>query len=201
VLTHPDPAPHHGFTLVEAMVTLSILAILMAVGAPSLFTFIQNQQIRSSAEELQSGLTLARNEALRRNAPVSLWMVDQTTAACALSANGGAWVVSQNSPAGACNAAPSETAAPRLVQSRGQRESGRGVIVAATDAAGASASCITFNGFGLAETACTGGGNPVARIGLSQSGARSLQLTISSGGAVKVCDPSITDPANATICP
>lgn len=196
------PRRSQGFTLVEAMVTLSILAIVMAVGAPSLFTFIQNQQIRSSAEELQSGLTLARNEALRRNARVSLWLVDQNGAGCALSSNGGAWVVSQDNPAGSCNADPSDSVAPRLVQTRGQSENGRGVIVAATDAGGAATSCITYNGFGTAEATCAGGGNPVARIDLSQTGTgtRALRVNISAGGAVKTCDPaSATN--SPTACP
>jgi type IV fimbrial biogenesis protein FimT len=203
VLDPGAPRRSQGFTLVEAMVTLSIVAIVMAVGAPSLFTFIQNQQIRSSAEELQAGLTLARNEALRRNAHVSLWLVDQNGAGCARSSNGGAWVVSQDNPAGSCDADPSDSAAPRLVQTRGQGESGRGVIVAAIDAGGAATSCITYNGFGIAEPACAGGGNPVAQIGLSQTGTgtRALRLNISAGGAVKTCDPAVTDITNPTACP
>jgi type IV fimbrial biogenesis protein FimT len=195
------PAAHRGFTLVEAMVALAILSILMAVGAPAMHTFIQNQQIRSSAEELQSGITLARNEALRRNARVTLWMVDQLSASCALSSSGNAWVVSQDNPAGACGATASESNAPRLIQSRGPRESGRGTILAATDSTSVATNCITFNGFGMAEAACTGGGAPLAQVNLSQTGARALRLKISPGGAARVCDPSITDNTNPAICP
>ncbi len=200
MLTPKRHASWPGFTLIEALVALAILASLMSLGAPSLASFVRNQQIRGSLQDLQSGLTLARTEAMRRNARVSLWLVDQISASCALSANGAAWVVSRDNPAGACNAAASSRQAPRLVQSRGRGENGSGVLVTAVDAGGAPANCVSFNGFGMPEATC-GAGNPVARIDLAQSGARTLRLLIGAGGALQVCDPSITDTSNAAACP
>lgn len=61
-----------GFTLVELMVTVAVVAILLAVGAPQLRTFIQKQQVNGDLQALASAITLARTEALKRSANVSL---------------------------------------------------------------------------------------------------------------------------------
>ena len=56
-----------GFTLVELMVTLSLLGILSALAAPSFSVWLRNSQVRTVAETLQSGIRLAQAEAIRRN--------------------------------------------------------------------------------------------------------------------------------------
>ena len=61
-----------GVTLIELMVTLSVMAILMAVGAPSLQTFVRNNQLRTAANEMQVALGYARSEAIKRGVPVTV---------------------------------------------------------------------------------------------------------------------------------
>lgn len=70
-LTSPK-AKSHGFTLVELMVTVAIAAILLTVGVPSMRNMIESQRARSISGELHSALTLARSEAIKRNANVTL---------------------------------------------------------------------------------------------------------------------------------
>jgi type IV fimbrial biogenesis protein FimT len=70
-----------GFTLVEIMVAVGVSAILMAIAVPTMRSFIENSRIRAASESLQNGLSLARNEAVRRNeriefvAQVTGWVV------------------------------------------------------------------------------------------------------------------------------
>jgi type IV fimbrial biogenesis protein FimT len=61
-----------GFTLIEMLVVLSILAILLAVVAPSMRGFLQSQHVKSVAYDLTADLLLARSEALKRNGEVSI---------------------------------------------------------------------------------------------------------------------------------
>jgi type IV fimbrial biogenesis protein FimT len=61
-----------GFTLIELMVTLSVLAILLAIGIPSLQMFIQNSRLQSQSASLMGDLNYARAEAVRLGSPVAV---------------------------------------------------------------------------------------------------------------------------------
>ena len=61
-----------GFTLLELMVTVSIAAILLAVGVPSYITFIDNNRVTSQANDLLYSVNMARSEAIKRGANVRL---------------------------------------------------------------------------------------------------------------------------------
>lgn len=61
-----------GFTLIEMMVTIAVLAVLVAIATPSFTTVINNNRLTSQANELVAALHTARSEALKINAPVSV---------------------------------------------------------------------------------------------------------------------------------
>jgi len=65
------PAKPSGFTLIELMVGLAILALLLLLGLPSFTTYLRNSEIRSTAESIVNGLRAAAAEAANRNAPVT----------------------------------------------------------------------------------------------------------------------------------
>lgn len=61
-----------GFTLIELMVTLAVLAVVIAVAAPS-FTLVHNSsRLSAAANELVGSLQIARMDAIRLNGRVSL---------------------------------------------------------------------------------------------------------------------------------
>ena len=197
VLDHMNKRPY-GFTLIELLITLAVFALLLMVGLPSMTTWLQNQQIRTSAEGLQAGLQLARAEALRRNAPVRFQLVDTLTAACALANNGTNWVVSINDPTGLCDVPESDTAAPLTIQKRSGAEGSPNAVV---NAAGGSS--VVFNGLGRAS------GAAITQIAVTNTSGglcqpagsmRCLQLNISSGGQVRMCDPAVTDNTDPRFC-
>lgn len=55
-----------GFTLIELMVTLALVAILMTVAVPSLTTFQRNAQLTSFSNTLLASINAARGEAMKR---------------------------------------------------------------------------------------------------------------------------------------
>lgn len=59
-----------GFTLVELMVTVAVLAIVAAIAAPSFRNLLLNSRLTAAANELSAALQGARMEALRTNARV-----------------------------------------------------------------------------------------------------------------------------------
>lgn len=89
--THSHPG---GFTLVELMVTLAVVAILVAIGAPQLAAFVNKQQVRADMNNLISAIHLARSEAMKRSGVVTICPLASATAtppACATNPGKTAW--------------------------------------------------------------------------------------------------------------
>lgn len=61
---------HNGFTLIELMIVVALVAILAAVGVPSFREFIQNNRLATQANTFLTGLKLARSEAVKRGVNV-----------------------------------------------------------------------------------------------------------------------------------
>lgn len=64
----PYVTTHHarGFTLIELMVVVAMLAILASLAAPSFADAIRRQRVESMREEMLASMTLAKAEAITR---------------------------------------------------------------------------------------------------------------------------------------
>ncbi len=61
-----------GFTLVELLTVLAVLALLLSVGLPDLAAMVAHQQLRASVFDLLSAVNHTRSEAISRGMPVLL---------------------------------------------------------------------------------------------------------------------------------
>lgn len=71
-------AGNDGFTLVELMVTLAIVAIVMTIGVPQLTQFIANQRVRVAASDIQGDLLFARADAINNQRRIVVEPVNGT---------------------------------------------------------------------------------------------------------------------------
>lgn len=69
-----------GFTLIEMLVVLVIVAILGAIAVPSFTQMMANSRIGGAANSLQGALLKARSEALKRNCSVTVRRTGSTWA-------------------------------------------------------------------------------------------------------------------------
>ncbi|HSM97839.1 MAG TPA: GspH/FimT family pseudopilin [Gallionella sp.] len=61
-----------GFTLTELLMVLAVVGILTMIALPNLKSLSQSQRVKNASYELFSGLSLTRNEAIKRNSDVTL---------------------------------------------------------------------------------------------------------------------------------
>lgn len=65
----------NGFTLLELMIALTILAIILAVGIPNMRNWVFANKVASAAHFYAEGLGIARNQALSHNSASRLVLV------------------------------------------------------------------------------------------------------------------------------
>ena len=203
-------APQAGMTLIEILIAITVMGLLMMIGLPNMTIWLNNSQIRTAGETLLTGLTLARVEAVRRNQIVRFQMVSDLTSGCTISPSGKSWVVSLDDPTSLCDTAPSDTTAPRVIQTRSGSEATPRVTIAAQPVG-----VVYFNGLGRPTS--PGGAanmtqidisNPVGGTCQNKAGTggpmRCLRILISTGGEARMCDPAVdsaTFPNDPRLCP
>ena len=174
-----------GFTLVELMVTLVIVAILLALAVPNFHTLIENSRQNGVVDSLMTSFNAARNTALSRDITVQVCPVappagpgQPAGTACAGSwgsaANGSAWMVSTQPPAPATSVILSTQVVPGgnnlTISAQGGSTpmlfSGRGLVIGSDmltvcDARGAAfARAVEVNPTGFVQSSATRGFAP-----------------------------------------
>lgn len=186
-----------GVTLVEALITISILGILLAMSLPGLQNWLLNARIRTASEETLAGLQLARGEAVRRNC--STEFVLNTVAPV----TGAGWTVQTTA---GCPGGVS------VIQTRQPNEGTAGVTVTPFPA---GASQLTFDGLGrLMQTTSPplkavniNGSDAVTRVDidlestiLAPGDTRDLRINIQVNGQMRLCDPNVSVATDSRYC-
>lgn len=182
-----------GFSIIEVLVVVTVMAILLAAVGPGTVSWVRSANTQNAAEVAHSGLRRARAEAVKRQRPVTFWLVSTNGSAapddsCTLATSSASWVISLDDPTGNCGATPSAETAPRLIESAGVALP-QGIVVQAKDSAGDPARSVTFNAWGIPTAA----GNQIARIEVTHpdGSVRPLRLEVSTSGSIRMCDAHI----------
>ena len=188
-----------GLTLIEVMISIAIVSITLSLGLPAYSEWIQNTQIRTAAESMQSGIQLARADGLKRNETVRFQLMTTSGADCGLSASATNWVISVDDASVLCNQTDS-TATPFITRFKAASEGTRNVTVDASQAS------IQFNGLGqvtpaVADTITIDIENPTGGSCVADGGKmRCLRVQVTTGGQVRMCDPAATASNDPRTC-
>lgn len=196
-----------GFSMIELMVGITIMAIALALAAPSFADWLRNTKVRSSAEALQSGLYFARTEAARRNAIVRFQMTDSLTGSCALSKTGSYWVVNMSvstSPAGACDSQISDSSSPFLLKVS--------PVISSSNAPSFSADRALIGFDGLGRLNALAGSTQISTFSVDVKGSsgscvadggavQCLRIVVTPGGQISMCDPAHSGSSDPLSCP
>ena len=157
-----------GFTLIELMIALVILAIMLLIALPNFAVWMQNTQIRTAGEAVLNGMQLARAEAIRRNVSIELRM----------DASSG-WT-----------ARVADTS--QIIQSRLAGEGSAAALVTITPV---GARTVTFNSFGSVATNADGTATvteiKIDSPSIAAADSRELCILVRAGGNVRMCDPQV----------
>jgi type IV fimbrial biogenesis protein FimT len=186
-------APQRGFNIIEILVTLTVLGFLIALGAPSLVGFLQNQQIRAGADAVVNGLQIARGEAIRRNLAVQ----------AVLEPGGSGWTTGWTiceATVDPCDSTTLTTDATKVIQHRSAEEGTSIATVTGVDAAANPAVAVTFSPLGsvvpnfngsnvMARADVIKGSDPSLCVANGGS-MRCLRVVVTGGGSIRMCDPT-----------
>jgi len=67
---------HPGYTLIELMTILSVIAIVLATGMPLMSVFFQGNRMVSNTNDIVAGLHIARSEAIKQQMRVTMCQSD-----------------------------------------------------------------------------------------------------------------------------
>ncbi|WP_426664593.1 GspH/FimT family pseudopilin [Rhodanobacter aciditrophus] len=102
-MTRTSPRNARGFTLIELMVTLAVLAILTMIAVPSFRDTIRRNRVNSASNALLADLGYARAEAIDRGQTVTMCpSANGTSCTSSGTAWGSGWMV-YSYPAGAAS--------------------------------------------------------------------------------------------------
>jgi type IV fimbrial biogenesis protein FimT len=207
-------APHRrrvrGMSLIEIAIGLVILGIMVTLGLPSWNLFLENRKIRAAAEVLVVMLQEARVEAVKTNASVEFVTfnddinLDDFSFIQTVTPEAGAknWAIRRLNPV---------TLQYELVTARSGSEA-MGQAHGSTPGVSVTGSVpkVTFNGFGatsgLAGTATfqivrsNPNSNPDFKCAADNGAMRCLNVTVSTGGQVRMCDPKVSDVSDTRKC-
>ena len=83
--------PMRGFTAIELMVVVAIMAVLAALAAPSFTPLMEGWRVRQATEALQSTIFYARSEAIKRGGNVAIQKLPNNTGGCTTATTNQAW--------------------------------------------------------------------------------------------------------------
>ena len=183
-----------GFTLIEMIATVAVLAVLVTVGIPSFQETIDKRRLTGAAEQLQADLQYARSEAIKRNGNVfvSFTLVSGTD-----------WCYGMSSTTATCNCNTATSCQLDGVEKVVNEDGFRNISLGVASITGNNLNFEPRRGLvsvnSNATPIATGSVTLTSNIGTTS--AKVLRIDVSRLGRVKLCSPSTGNLSGYPTCP
>ena len=167
------PTPHRGFTLIELMIGVAVLAILVAVAVPSFQDLVERRRVTAAAESVLSAMQFARSETIKQNTQVDVVFGNT---------GGAGWCYGLDDDLGTnCNCATTPAnctvaGETRVVSNTGANEPFPGVVLDTN-----------FTGDRTGFTTPRGAATQAGTVQMTGAGGETLSVVASLMGRVRAC--------------
>ena len=168
-----------GFTLIEMIATVAVLAVLVTVGIPSFQETIDKRRLTGAAEQLQADLQYARSEAIKRNGNVFV----------TFTGTGTTWCYGMSATTATCNCTTSTSCQLDTVEKVVNQTGFRNISLGVASITGNNLNFEPRRGLVSMNNNAT----PIVTGSVtltSTSSTKSLRIDVSRLGRVKLCSPS-----------
>ena len=161
---------YHGITLIEFLITTTLVVLALSIAVPSYKTYVDNARVTTTSNAFIGAMHLARSEAIKRGQPVSVCAAANTQqTACTTTGNwANGWLVFINTGSGQ----PANTAS--IIQKHNPINGQNGIASAQ--------SILTFDQAGASATGTES--LNIGPISCSQSHAKTQAITIGTTGHI-----------------
>lgn len=165
-----------GFSLIELMVSLSIMSFILVLASPSFVAWIANLKSKNVTESVQYAILQTKTEAMKTNSRVRVEIQNDTS-----------WQIIRESDGAIING----------------KVSGEAQNTLQINTEPNNANSITFNGLGnVVEN--SDGSDTVNNIrivnSLDYNSKKNFRITVLNSGMVEVCDEEKTNPQHHMFC-
>ncbi len=182
-LSRQAPRRCDALSLVELLTAVSVAAIILALGVPSMAHWMHAVEVRNSASDLVAVLQLARSEAITRNQEMRVTLGDAQGHTV--------WKLGCVTVTASCpHNLRTKEVATRPARWGASPSTGSPALTAPLAAGLRMPASVTFNAYGAAPA--IGSGSEVNRIDVLHAADTTVQrlvVMLSASGMVRVCDP------------
>lgn len=189
-----------GFTLVELMITIAVLAILISLAAPSLSDTLDKRRIIGAAEAIYSQMQFARSEAIKSGRDIKLSYTSGTTWCSGMREDDGTTCnCTQTNPTNSAACAILGDGSTRVLKTLSVSNF-ENISLAVQDVNGVAATTPRLEFDNVRATLDTGAGDVRRVLVTSTQSARTIRVDVNLIGRVSMCSPSANYVAGYPTC-